>query len=138
MDSVFEWSSGAFLGSSDQHTEAHLYTPLMDNRWSIFAHELRDTGSFSAGDAARTRGGLGAVYNYNRQLVWGEIAGDTGTYGTRAAGNAGAKLSFGDRWTFRAEGDSDSIADVQLISVLANIHARSVDLNLRLAGQRIG
>ena len=138
MESVFEWSSGTFLGSSDQHTDAHLYTPLMDNRWSFFAHELRDTGSFSAGDAARTRGGLGAAYNYNRQLLWGEIAGDTGTYGTRAAGNAGAKLSFGDHWTFRAEGDSDSIADVQLISVLANIHARSVDLNLGWRGSESG
>jgi biofilm PGA synthesis protein PgaA len=61
LDSVFEWSRGTFLGSSDQHTEAHLYTPLIDNRWSLFVHELRDTGSFSAGNAARTRGGLGAV-----------------------------------------------------------------------------
>jgi biofilm PGA synthesis protein PgaA len=138
LESVHEWSSGAFLGSSDQHTEAHLYTPLIDNRWSVFAHELRDTGSFSAGDAVRTRGGLGAVYNYNRQLVWGEIAADTGTYGTHAAGNAGAKLSLGDRWTFRAEGDSDSIADVQLISVLAKIHARSVDLNLGWRGSELG
>jgi biofilm PGA synthesis protein PgaA len=137
LDSVFEWSRGTFLGSSDQHTEAHLYTPLIDNRWSLFVHELRDTGSFSAGNAARTRGGLGAAYNYNRQLVWAEIAGDTGTYGTRAAANVGAKLSFGDRWTFRAEGDSDSIRDVQLISVLANIHARSVDLDLGWRGSEL-
>jgi len=137
LESTFEWSSGTYLGSSDQHTEAHLYTPLIDNRWSVFAHELRDTGSFTAGDAARTRAGLGAVYNYDRQLVWGEIAADTGTYGTHAAGNLGTKLSFGDRWTFRAEGDSDSIADVQLISVLAKIHARSVDLNLGWRGSEL-
>jgi biofilm PGA synthesis protein PgaA len=138
LDSVFEWSRGTFLGSNDQHTEAHLYTPLIDNRWSFFVCDLRDTGSFSAGDAARTRGGLGAVYNYNRRLVWGEIAGDTGTYGTRAAANAGTKLSLGDHWTLRAEGDSDSIADVQLISVLAKIHARSVDLNLGWRGSELG
>jgi biofilm PGA synthesis protein PgaA len=138
LESTFEWSSGTFLGSSDQHTEAHLYTPLSDNRWSVFAHELRDSGSFAEGDGARTRAGLGATYNYDRQLVWAEIAGDTGTYGTHAAGNAGAKLSFGDRWTFRAEGDSDSFADVQLISVLAKIHARSVDLNLGWRGSELG
>ena len=137
LESIFEWSSGTFLGSNDQHTEAHLYTPLIDNRWSVFAHELRDSGSFTAGDAARTRAGLGATYNYDRQLVWGEIAADTGTYGTRAAGNLGAKLSFGDRWTFRAEADSDSIADVQLISVLAKIHARSADLNLGWRGSEL-
>jgi biofilm PGA synthesis protein PgaA len=137
LNSVFEWSSGTFLGSTDQHNEAHLYSPLIDNRWSWFVHELRDTGSFSAGDAARTRGGLGAAYNYNRQLVWAEIAGDTGTYGTRAAANGGARLSLGDRWTLRAEGDSDSIADVQLISVLANVHARSLDLNLGWRGSEL-
>jgi biofilm PGA synthesis protein PgaA len=136
LESTLEWSSGTFLGSSDQHTEAHLYTPLIDNRWSVFAHELRDSGSFTAGDAARTRAGLGAAYNYDRQLVWGEIAADTGTYGTHAAGDIGAKLSFGDRWTFRAEGDS--VADVQLISVLAKIHARSVDLNLGWRGSELG
>jgi len=138
LESAFAWSSGTFIGSSDQHTEAHLHTPLIDNRWSVFAHELRDSGSFAAGDAARTRAGLGATYNYDRQLIWGEIAGDTGTYGTRAAGNVGAKLSFGDRWTFRVEGDSDSIADVQLISVLNKIHARSVDLRLGWRGSELG
>jgi len=100
-ESISEWSSGRYIGSDDQHTDGHLYTALIDNRWRVFAHELRDSGSFTEGDAARTRAGLGATYDYDRQLVWGEVAADTGTNGTHAAGNLGGRLSLGDRWTVR-------------------------------------
>jgi biofilm PGA synthesis protein PgaA len=127
-ESISERSSGSYIGSDDQHTEGHLYTPLIDNRWRVFAHELRDSGSFTEGDAARTRAGLGATYDYDRQLIWGEVAADTGTNGTHAGGNLGGRFSLGDRWTLRAEGDSDSFSDVQLKAVLAGVHARSVDL----------
>jgi biofilm PGA synthesis protein PgaA len=142
-ESISEWSSGSYIGSGDQHTEGHLYTPLIDNRWRVFAHEIRDSGSFTEGDAARTRAGLGATYNYNRQLIWGEVAADTGTNGTHAVGNLGGSLNLGDRWTLRAEGDSDSFTDVQLKAVLAKVHARSVDLKLgwrasELAAAHIG
>jgi biofilm PGA synthesis protein PgaA len=137
-ESISEWSSGSYIGSGDQHTEGHLYTPLIDNRWRVFAHELRDSGSFAEGDAARTRAGLGAAYNYDRQLIWGEVAADTGTNGTHAAGNLGGSLNLGDRWTLRAEGDSDSFSDVQLKSVLAGVHARSVDLKLGWRASELG
>ncbi|MGC9291761.1 MAG: poly-beta-1,6 N-acetyl-D-glucosamine export porin PgaA [Acidobacteriaceae bacterium] len=129
-DGASEWSSGQFIGSTDQHSEAHLYTPLIGNRWRIYAHELRDNGNFIEGYAVRLRAGLGATYNYDRQMYWGEIAGDTGSYGTRAAINTGARWSFGDHWALRAEADSDSIADVMLVAVLANVHARSLDMRL--------
>jgi biofilm PGA synthesis protein PgaA len=137
-ESISEWSSGSYLGSGDQHTEGHLYTPLIDNRWRVFAHELRDSGSFTEGDAARTRAGMGATYNYDRQLIWGEVAADTGTNGTHAAGNLGGSLNLGDRWTLRAEGDSDSFSDVQLKAVLAGVRARSVDLKLGWRTSELG
>jgi len=127
---AYEWSSGRFIGSTDQHSEAHLYTPLADNRWRLYVHELSDSGNFAAGFASRTRAGLGVTYNYDRQMAWGEIAGDTGTTGTVAAGDVGAQFSLGDHWSFRAQGDSDSISDVQLIAVLGKVRARSVDLDL--------
>jgi biofilm PGA synthesis protein PgaA len=127
---AYEWSSGHFIGSTDQHSEAHLYTPLADNRWRVYAHELSDSGNFAAGFASRTRAGLGMTYNYNRQMAWGEIAGDSGTNEPVVAGNGGVQFSLGDHWTLRAQGDSDSISDVQLIAVLARIRARSADFNL--------
>ncbi len=132
LDAVgaYEWSSGRFIGSTDQHSEAHLYTPLADNRWRVYAHELSDSGNFAAGFASRTRAGLGVTYNYGRQLAWAEVAGDTGTNKPVVAGTGGAQFSLGDHWILRAQGDSDSISDVQLIAVLAKIRARSADFNL--------
>jgi biofilm PGA synthesis protein PgaA len=41
----------------------------------------------------------------------------------------GGQYSLGDHWTFRAEGDTDNVTDVQLIAELAGVHARSLNLN---------
>jgi len=127
---AYEWSSGRYIGSTDQHSEAHLYTPFAANRWRVYLHELSDSGNFYAGFASRTRAGLGLSYNYARQAAWGEVAGDTGTNEAALAGDGGFQVSLGDHWTLRAQGDSDSISDVQLIAVLAKIRARSAEFNL--------
>jgi len=100
---------------------------LLDNRWRIYAHELSDSGDFQTGSAERTREGAGVHYDYSRQEAWAEVAHDEGTH--RMAGSGGAKLSFGDFWTLRAEADTDSF-DVPLRAVTGNVHGRSLDLDL--------
>ncbi len=126
--SAFEWSSGRFIGTT-QHSEGHLYSPFIDNRWRLYLHGLGDTGSFEQGATWRSRASLGVSYNYDRQTAWAEIARDTGSAGVVAAGDLGAEFSLGDYWTFRAEGDSDNLSDVQLIAEIGGIRARSVDLS---------
>ena len=126
-ETVFGWGSGLVVGSGDQHSEAHLFSSLLDNRWRIYGHELSDSGTFEAGSAERTREGVGMRYDYNRQEAWAEFAHDTGT--DRNAGNIGAKLSLNDFWTVRAEADSDSF-DVPVRAVTGNVHGRSVDVNV--------
>lgn len=125
----YEWSGGQFLGNS-QHSEAHLYSPLVGDRWRVYAHALGDTGTFVEGSAYRSRTALGVSYNYNRQSAWVELAGDIGNAGSVAAGAMGVELSIGDHWTIRATGDTDNVTDVQLIGELAGIRARSAGANL--------
>jgi biofilm PGA synthesis protein PgaA len=120
----YEWSSGQFLGNT-QHSEAHLYSPLIDDRWRVFARALGDSGRFVEGSAYRSRAAVGISYNYDRQSFWGEAAGDSGNGGAIAAGAAGGQFSLGDHWIFTAEGDSDNVTDVQLIALLAGVRARS-------------
>lgn len=126
-ETVFGWGSGIEVGSADQHSEAHLLSSLLDNRWRTYGHELSDSGNFEVGSAERTREGAGVRYDYNRQEAWAEFAHDTGT--NRNAGNIGAKLNLNDFWTLRAEADSDSF-DVPVRAVTGNVHGRSVDLNV--------
>ncbi len=129
-EGTYEWASGRFLGSTDEQTESHLDTPLLDNRWRVFGHELNQSGTFLEGNAVRTRGGLGLSYSYARQFAFAELAIDTGTKGTTPAANLGTQLRFGDHWAFDATADTDSMMDVQLIAVLAKVHARSLDMGL--------
>jgi biofilm PGA synthesis protein PgaA len=133
-DTVFGWGSGVEVGSRDQHSEARLSSPLFDNRWRAYLHELSDSGSFIIDSAERTREGLGVHYDYARQEAWAEFAHDTGT--NRNAGNIGAKLNFNDFWSLRAEADSDSF-DVPVRAVTGNIHGRSLDVNLDWRGSEL-
>jgi biofilm PGA synthesis protein PgaA len=73
---------------------------------------------------------LGISYSYNRQSVWGEVAGDTGNAGSVVAGAIGAQFSLGDHWIFGAEGDTDKVTDVQLITQLAGVRARSAGVSV--------
>ena len=124
LTSGYEWSKGRFLGNS-WHSEAYLYSPLVNDRWRIYLHGLGDTGQFVEGSAYRSRAAAGARYDYSRQTVWGEVAADTGNGGTNPAGAAGVQFSLGDQWKLGAEGDSDNISDVQLIGELAGVRTRS-------------
>lgn len=133
-ETVFGWGSGVEVGSDDQHSEAHLDSPLLDNRWRIYLHELGDSGTFVIGSAERTREGAGVHYDYDRQEAWAEFAHDTGT--NRNAGNIGTKLSLGDFWTLRAEADSDSF-DVPVRALTGKVHGRSVDMNLGWRGSEL-
>jgi biofilm PGA synthesis protein PgaA len=125
----YEWSNGQYLGNS-QHSEAHFYSPFMNDRWRVYAHALGDSGRFVAGSAYRSRAALGISYSYNRQSVWGEVAGDTGNAGSVVAGAIGAQFSLGDHWIFGAEGDTDKVTDVQLITQLAGVRARSAGVSV--------
>ncbi len=125
----FEWSSGRFIGTN-QFSEAHLYTPLIDNRWRIYIHGWGDHGNFQEGETWRSRGGLGLSYDYARQQFWVEAAADQNIAEARMGIEAGTNLSLGDHWTLAVKGDSDDLSQVQLIASLANIHARSINANL--------
>jgi biofilm PGA synthesis protein PgaA len=125
-ESVFGWGSGVEIGSSDQHSEARLSSPLINNRWRVYGHELSDSGDFGSESAERTRGSVGVRYNYDRQEAWAEFGHDAGT--DRNAGNVGAKLSLNDFWTLRVEADNDSF-DVPVRAVTGNTHGRSLDLS---------
>jgi biofilm PGA synthesis protein PgaA len=126
-EAVFGWGSGTEVGSSDQHSEAHLFSPLLDNRWRIYGHELSDSGNFEVGSAERTREGVGLRYEYNRQEAWAEFAHDTGT--NRNAGNIGTKLTLNDFFTLRADADNDTF-DVPVRAVTGNVHGRSFNADL--------
>jgi biofilm PGA synthesis protein PgaA len=129
MVSGHEWSSGQYLGNS-QHSEAYLYSPFMNARWRVYAHAVGDTGNFAAGSAYRTRTALGISYSYNRQLVWGEAGGDIGNAGSIAAGAIGSQFTLGNHWMFGVEGDTDNVADIQLIAQLSGVRARSAAVNV--------
>lgn len=124
---AYGWGSGINVGSNDNHSEAHLYTPLMHNRFRIYGHELRDGGDFITQTAARTRVGIGIRYNYNRRSAWGEFAYDFGT--DRYAANTGVEASLGDHWAASAEFDSDSF-EVPSRALTGNIYGRSADFGI--------
>jgi biofilm PGA synthesis protein PgaA len=123
-DTTLGWGNGLEVGSSDQHSEAHLYTPLLDNRWRIYSHELSDSGDFGTASAERTRAAVGVHYDYDRREAWAEFGHDSGT--NLVAGNIGAKVSLGDFWTLQAVVDSDSF-DVPVRALTGNVHGRSID-----------
>ncbi len=125
----YERSSGKFIGTTE-HSDGHLYSPLVDNRWRAFVHALGDTGNFIQGSAYRSRSAVGVSYDYQRESVWVEAGGDSGTAGAVAAGAVGADLNYGDNWTLKIEGDTDNVAEVQLIAELGKVHARSVTTDL--------
>jgi biofilm PGA synthesis protein PgaA len=133
-DSTVGWGNGEEVGSNDQHSEAHLYSSLVNNRWRMYGHELSDSGDFGAVSAERTRAGVGARYDYNRQEAWAELGYDAGT--NRMAGDVGAKLSLGDSWKLWAEADSDSF-DVPIRAVTGNLHGRSLDADLAWRGSEL-
>jgi poly-beta-1,6 N-acetyl-D-glucosamine export porin PgaA len=131
------WSSGSYIGTSDQHNEARLSSPFLRNRWQVFGHGVFDNGEFARGNATRARSGAGISFSYERQWLWGEVAADTGTAGTSVAGDFGAEFGLSDHWRLRTEADSDNIEDVPLIAALGGVHARSVDLNVGWRGSEL-
>lgn len=126
-EAVLAWGSGIQVGSSSQHSEAHVWSPLIDNRWRAFAHELSDSGNFGLSSAERTRTSLGASYDYDRQSASAEIGYDTGTH--RTAVNAGVALAINDYWSFRVNADTDSF-DVPVRALTGKVHGRSADFDL--------
>jgi len=127
-DAVFAWGSGIEVGSSDQHSETHLYTPLFNNRWRGYGHELSDSGNFGTSSAERTRASVGVRYDYDRQQASAEVGYDAGTH--RVGANLGAALALNDYWSFRADADTDSF-DVPLRALTGNVHGRSLDTDLQ-------
>lgn len=120
----FEWSSGKFIGTSED-SDGHLYGPLFENRWRAYAHALGATGSFKEGSAYRSRTAMGVSYDYGREAGWLEVAGDDGTAGARPAVAAGADLNYRDHWNLKLNGDTDDVTGTQLITQLGKVHARS-------------
>jgi biofilm PGA synthesis protein PgaA len=133
-DTVFGWGNGLQVGSNDQHSEAHLYTSLVNNRWRAYGHELSDSGNLGSDIVERTRTAAGVRYNYSRRQAWAELGHDTGT--NRLAANIGTELTFRDFWTLHAEADSDSF-NVPIRAVTGNIHGRSLDVGLDWRGNEL-
>jgi biofilm PGA synthesis protein PgaA len=126
-DVVFAWGSGLQVGNSSQHSETHLYTPLINNRWRVYAHELSDSGNFGTRSAERTRTSVGARYDYDLQQASAEIGYDAGTH--RTAVNLSTALALNDYWSFHTEFDTDSF-DVPVRALTGNVHGRSLDTDL--------
>ncbi|MGB6725997.1 MAG: poly-beta-1,6 N-acetyl-D-glucosamine export porin PgaA [Terracidiphilus sp.] len=126
-DAIFAWGSGIQVGSSSQHSEAHVFSPLLDNRWRGFAHELSDSGNFGTSSAERTRSSVGVGYNYDRQSASAEIGYDAGAH--RTAANLATAVALNDYWTFHLEADTDSF-EVPVRALTGNVHGRSVDTDL--------
>jgi biofilm PGA synthesis protein PgaA len=123
----YGWGSGINVGANDNHSEAHLYSPLIHNRFRIYGHELRDGGDFITQTAARTRVGIGTRYNYNRKSAWAELAYDFGT--DRYAVNTGVEAGLGNHWSASAEFDSDSF-DVPSRALTGNTYGRSANFGI--------
>lgn len=126
-EAVFAWGSGIQVGSSSQHSETHLYSPLLSNRWRGFAHELSDSGNFGVTSAERTRTSVGVDYDYDRQSASAEIGYDAGTH--RTAANVATALALNDYWVFHLQADTDSF-DVPVRALTGKVHGRSVDTDL--------
>lgn len=126
----FEWSSSRFIGTNSQSSEAHLYSPLIDNRWRAYIHSSGDNGEFQGGGTWRSRGALGMSFDYARQGFWAEAGADQNPAEAKLGVAAGTNLWFGDHWNLSVKGDTDDLSQVQLITSLQNIRARSVNANL--------
>jgi biofilm PGA synthesis protein PgaA len=126
----FERSSGKFIGTNET-SEAHLYSPLLDNRWRMYLHGWGDHGQFHAGETWRSRGALGMSFDYARQQLWAEAGADQNPAGAKLGVAAGADFSFGDHWTLGLTGDTDDLSQVQMIASLNDIHARSGNARLQ-------
>lgn len=123
----YGWGSGIEVGANDNHSEAHLYTPLIHNRFRLYGHELSDGGQFITETATHTRSGLGLRYDYDRKAAWAEFAYDDGT--DVDAGNLGAEADLGNLWSVAAEFDTDSF-DVPTRALTGRTHGRSGDISV--------
>lgn len=114
------FGNGAQVGSQDQHEEARVETPLLDNRWRFFAKQLYSYADYSAGDANRWRVGGGVTYDYDGKGAWLGAYYQNGTTGENVVVDGGGTLALGDHWSLAAEGSSDSL-DVPLQAALAGV-----------------
>ena len=126
----YEHSSGQFIGTNES-SEAHFYSPLMDNRWRMYLHGLGDHGNFHAGETWRSRGALGMSFDYARQQLWAEAGADQNPAGAKLGIAAGSDFSFGDHWSLGLRGDTDDLSQIQLIASAADVHARSGNVRLQ-------
>lgn len=127
----YERSSGKFIGSSNESSEGRFDSPLIDNRWRMYVHGWGDHGQFQKGETWRSRGALGMSFDYDRKEFWAEAGADQNPAEARLGVAAGTNLSFGDHWTLGLRGDTDDLSQVQLISSLTNVHARSGNASLQ-------
>jgi biofilm PGA synthesis protein PgaA len=127
----YERSSGKFIGTTNETSEARLESPLIDNRWRMTLRGWGDHGQFQRGETWHSRGALGMSFDYNRKEFWAEAGADQNPAEQRLGIAAGTNLSFGDHWTVGLRGDTDDLSQVQLISSLSNVHARSGNASLQ-------
>lgn len=121
----YERSSGKFIGTTNESSEARFDSPLIDNCWRMYLHGWGDHGQFQAGETWHSRGALGMSFDCDRKEFWAEAGADQNPAEARLGVAAGTNLSFGDHWMIGLRGDTDDLSQVQLISSLANVHARS-------------
>jgi biofilm PGA synthesis protein PgaA len=100
------WGGGA-LSNRDWRTDATLSSPLIDDQWRLFYHQIYADADVDDGSTRLFRGGLGLQWQQGRWAASGEAHhSNQGRYRTGLALGLGYRAS--DAWRFAAEMDTNS------------------------------
>lgn len=100
------WGGGA-LSNREWRTDTTLTSPLMDDQWRVFYHQILAHADVDEGDSRLARSGLGLQWTQGRWAASGEAHyANQGPYRTGLA--LGLSYRASDAWRFAAEMDTDS------------------------------
>lgn len=100
------WGGGA-LSNRDWRTDSTLSSPLIDDQWRLFYHQVFASADVDDGSTRLSRSGLGLQWNQGRWGASGEVHhANQGSYRTGVA--LGLSYRASDAWRFAAEMDTNS------------------------------
>jgi biofilm PGA synthesis protein PgaA len=100
------WGGGA-LSNREWRTDTTLSSPLIDDQWRLFYHQILAHADVDQGDSRLARSGLGLQWTQGRWFASGEAhQANQGPYRTGLA--LGLSYRASDAWRFAAEMDTDS------------------------------
>ncbi|WP_187394942.1 poly-beta-1,6 N-acetyl-D-glucosamine export porin PgaA [Pigmentiphaga aceris] len=100
------WGGGA-LSNRDWRTDTTLSSPLIDDQWRVFYHQIFAQADVDQGSSRLARSGLGLQWTEGRWGASGEIHhANQGPYRTGLA--LGLNYRASDAWRFAAEIDTNS------------------------------